>query len=77
MQNQRQGLQSTKVLSQKQKQLISVAKLLPDNKRRDISLTVYKPKETIYTDQTGKFPHRSIWGNKYQMILYEIDGNST
>ena len=30
----------------------------------------------MYTDHTGKFPHRSIRGNRYQMILHEIDGNS-
>ena len=30
----------------------------------------------MYTDQTGKFPHRSSRGNRYQMILHEIDGNS-
>ena len=31
----------------------------------------------MYKDQTGKFPHRSIRGNRYQMILHEIDGKST
>ena len=31
----------------------------------------------MYTDQTGKFPHSSIRGNNYQMIIYEIDGAST
>ena len=31
----------------------------------------------MYTDQTVNFPTRSIRGNKYQIILSEIDGNST
>ena len=31
----------------------------------------------MYIDQTGKFPQRLIWGNRYQMILHEIDGNFT
>ena len=31
----------------------------------------------MYTEQTGKFPHKSSWENRYQMILNEIDGNST
>ena len=31
----------------------------------------------MYTYQTVKFPHRSIQGNIYQMILHEIDSNST
>ena len=30
----------------------------------------------MYTDQTGKLPHNSIQGNRYQMILHEIDGNT-
>ena len=38
---------------------------------------MYDTKETMYTDQTGKFPHRSMFGNKYQMILHKIDVNST
>ena len=38
---------------------------------------MYEPKETMYTEQTVKFPHRSIRGNIYQIILHEIDGNST
>ena len=40
-------------------------------------MTVYKPKATIYTDQTGQFPSRSSPGNKYQMLLHNIDSNST
>ena len=32
---------------------------------------------TLYTDQTRKFPHTSIRGNKYKTILHEIDSNST
>ena len=27
----------------------------------------------MYTDQTGKFPHSSSRGRKYQMIIHEID----
>ena len=29
----------------------------------------------IYTDQTGKFSHESITGNKYVMVLYDLDSN--
>ena len=28
-------------------------------------------------DQTGKFLHQSIRGNKYQIILHKINGKST
>ena len=31
----------------------------------------------MFTDQTGKFPQSSSRGNNYQMIIHEIDGNST
>ena len=30
----------------------------------------------MYTDQTGKFPHISSRGNRYQMIAYYVDRNS-
>ena len=31
----------------------------------------------IYTDQTGKFPHVSIRGNRHQFIVHYMDINST
>ena len=49
----------------------------PEDNRSNVFLTIYDPKETIYTYQIGKFPHILIQGNKYQMILQEIDGKST
>ena len=30
----------------------------------------------IYTDQTGKFPIASSWGNKYILIMYVYYANS-
>ena len=33
-------------------------------------------KDTIYTNQTGKFPTTSSRGHKYIMIMCEIDGNA-
>ena len=38
---------------------------------------MYEPKGGMYTNQTVKFPCRSIQVNRYQMILREIGGNST
>jgi hypothetical protein len=29
----------------------------------------------MYTDQTGRFPANSSSGNKYIMVLFEIDSN--
>ena len=50
---------------------------VPIDKKKDIYIAVYKPQDTIYTDQTGNFPHTSCKGHKYQMVIHEIDGNCT
>ena len=34
------------------------------------------PKLTTYSDQTGRFPHRSSRGNEYLMIMYDFDANA-
>ena len=41
----------------------------PIKKENYILIEVYDPKETMYTDQTGKFPHVSSQGNRYMMVL--------
>ena len=33
------------------------------------------PKEKAYTDQTGRFPHKSTRGNEYLFTLYDYDAN--
>ena len=48
----------------------------PIKKENDILIEVYKPKETMYTDQTGKFPHVSSQWNRYMMVLDHIDSYS-
>ena len=35
-----------------------------------------EPKLTTYSNQTGRFPHRSSRGNKYLMIMYNYDSNA-
>ena len=71
---QRQGLRSTKV---KQQDIEEVDKSLTVGKKeRDVYCKVYELKETIYSDQTGKFPTRSSRGNSYIMVMIEIDSNS-
>ena len=32
-------------------------------------------KETMYSDQTGKFPYLSSKGNRYIMVAYHTDAN--
>ena len=49
----------------------------PILKKKDVFIAIYSPRNTMYTDQTGKFPHSSIGGSNYQIIIHEIDGAST
>ena len=40
--------------------------------------TIFNPFDQvgkIFTDQTGKFPHTSLWGNQYVFVLYAYDPN--
>ena len=48
---------------------------LPLKKHSDIYISIEDAKETMYTDQTGAFPVQSRRGNRYIMVLCEIDGN--
>eukprot|EP00804_Cyclotella_cryptica_P015405 CCRYP_008025-RA/>CCRYP_008025-RA protein AED:0.42 eAED:0.42 QI:0/-1/0/1/-1/1/1/0/193 len=45
-------------------------------KTQDIFIKTYEVRDTIFSDQTGKFPTRSQRGNKYIMVLVEIDSNA-
>ncbi len=45
-------------------------------KQRDIFTKVYDTRNTIFTDQTGKLPHRSQAGNHYIMVMVEIDSSA-
>ena len=55
----------------------NIIELPPIEKRKNIYITTYNPRETIFSNQTLKLLHTSIKGNNYQMIVYKIDGNST
>ena len=39
-------------------------------------ITVYESSDRIHSDQTGKFPIKSIRGNQYVMIIYVYDTNT-
>jgi hypothetical protein len=34
---------------------------------------VYDVRDTFFSDQTGEFPTRSLSGNKYVMVMVEIN----
>ena len=42
----------------------------PIPKKKEFFIKIYSSKNTMYTDQTGKFPHLSSQGNNYQMIIH-------
>ncbi len=45
-------------------------------KVQDIYISTYKVCKTTFSDQTGPFPTRSKSGNKYIMIMVEIDSSA-
>ena len=74
MRNVRQGVRSTKTLPIAP---LPITPHMPLLSPKDIFISVYDPRATIFTDQTGKFPLRSSRGNHYQMVVHDIDSNST
>ena len=74
----KQGVRSTKKKKEPMeiKQEHGTLLTIPLKKHNDIFITIDDAKETIYTDQTGAFPTRSRSGNRYIMILCEMDGNA-
>ena len=47
-----------------------------NKKERNVFVKVVDIKDTVYSDQTGKFPTRSRWGNQYIMVMVHIDSNA-
>ena len=79
MRTQRQGVRSTKTQQSTRaftpEEATSVQTPIP--KKKDIFIKIYSPKNTMYTDQTGKFPYSSSRGNNYHRIIHETDWAST
>ena len=76
MQGQRQGVKSTKPLIEEEEEEKENYEIL-ELRQHDIVITTQNMSRTLYTDQTGKFSQTSSRGKKYQMILHEINPNST
>ena len=49
---------------------------LSGQKVRDVYTKVYEVRNTVFSNQTGQFPTRSHPGNKYIMMMVEIDSNA-
>jgi hypothetical protein len=71
MQGQWQGVHSTKEAeSPDENQTIT-----PHVKKHDILIMVYNTTATMYSDQTGMFHAVSSEGNKYVMVLHDVNSN--
>jgi hypothetical protein len=44
-------------------------------KMHDMFIQIHNANNTAHSDQTGRFPVTSSSGNKYIMVLVEVDGN--
>jgi hypothetical protein len=69
MKQQRQGVRSIRTQEEEE----SKAPALP--KKKDVYVKIHNASETMYSDQTGRFPATSSRGNKYIMVLVKVDGN--
>ena len=49
---------------------------LRGQKIRDVYTKVYDVRNTVFSDQTGKFPTRSQRGNNYVIVMVDIDSNA-
>ena len=77
MKSVKEGIRSTKVKTPPTKVKLEGGEDLTIalKKHNDVYIKVRDAQETMYTDQTGAFPLRSRKGNRYIMILVEIDQN--
>jgi hypothetical protein len=69
MKKQRQGVQSTRVQDKTETTLPALPKM------KHVYIKIHNATETMHSDQTGRFPMTSSRGNKYIMVLVEVDGN--
>lgn len=74
MNQKRQGVRATKVLNKEDSML--GLQPTPGVKHKDMYLWIFDAiKKVMYSNQTGKFPFTSMYGNKYIMVAVELDGN--
>ena len=48
---------------------------LKGKKQRNIFTAVYNVRDAMFSDRTGQFPTRSLTGNKYIMVMVNINSN--
>jgi hypothetical protein len=70
MKKQRQNVRSTKVKVEDESNTHT-----PHLKKNDVYVKIFNARDTIHTDQTGNLPVTSSRGNKFIMVLVNVDGN--
>ena len=70
-----QGVRSSRVKAKSTKPEDTKDLNNPEPKQNDVFMKIIDMKDTIYTDQTGQFPHLSSKGNRYIMVAMHIDSN--
>eukprot|EP00957_Ditylum_brightwellii_P069851 5304671-Ditylum_brightwellii.AAC.1 len=79
MQQQRKNLCSTKKKPEPEKveeDIIDTTTESKEDATGELYGKVIENTNKIYTDLTGKFPHRSSRGSQYLFVLHDYDGNS-
>ncbi|KAL7523842.1 hypothetical protein ACHAXR_000839 [Thalassiosira sp. AJA248-18] len=74
MKGQRQNFRSTKPTNDTPKEE-KPSEIPPPKKEHSIFVKVVDLKETMYSDQTGKFPYLSSRGMRYIMVAFHTDPN--
>jgi hypothetical protein len=74
MKKQRQNVSSTRV-KETPAETENDSPPTVQKKEFNVYIQILNTEETLHTDQTGCFPANSSSGNKYIMVLVEIDGN--
>jgi hypothetical protein len=75
MHSQRQGVHSTK--KKPLDAFPDTPTIPPHESKMDIFICIYKLKKTMYSNQMGCLPQVSSLGNKYIMIIHDVDSNSS
>jgi hypothetical protein len=79
LQQQRKNLRSTKKMTEAEKieeDNIDTKAEPKEDATGEVYGKVVEYTTKIYTDLTGKFPHRSSRGSQYLFVMYDYDGNS-
>ncbi|KAL7502326.1 hypothetical protein ACHAXN_000445, partial [Cyclotella atomus] len=74
MNQMRKNVRSTKAKPQPFEE--SNTTTLRNKKVQDVYVKTYDVRDTIYSDQTGKYPTQSKSGNNYIMVMVDIDSNA-